>query len=304
MRSILWITFLAFATACAEESFVSFTDESGDILETDTKIMFNAASSNVRKADPEKVKKWGGRRQEISFIDEQDAMIDDSLFSVKITKQVRPEELNSEPEEHMEVVKPNAPKDYYEVTPKPATTKTQPKDAAQMERPTFATPEMSRKISCKDQISETKNAHMEDPFSNWRIPTRKGTRITSKYGFRPRFGRMHKGIDLKIYVGEPIYTVADGVVTKDAYEYRGYGNYIVVKHSKGYETRYAHLSKRIVQKGDKVKAGDKIGLAGNTGLSTGPHLHFEIRRNGKALDPTWILNFEKGSVQPNASYSD
>ena len=115
---------------------------------------------------------------------------------------------------------------------------------------------------------------------------------------------MHKGVDLRIYVGEPIYAVADGVVIKDAYEYRGYGNYVIIKHSNGYETRYAHLSKRIAKKGDRVKAGDRIGLAGNTGLSTGPHLHFEIRHKGNAVDPAWILNFEKGGVQPNAPYWD
>ena len=302
MRSILWITFLAFSAVCAGESFVSFTDESGDILETDTEIMFNAVSSNVRKADPEKVKKWGGRRQVVSFVDEQDAMIDDSLFSAKVTEQVQSEELNSEPEEHMDVVKPNAPKDYYETAPKPVAPKIAKKETPRVEPPTPAAPRVEKKMPSEAQTVETKNVRMDGPYSNWRIPTGKGTRVTSKYGFRPRFGRMHKGVDLKIYVGEPIYAVADGVVTRDAYEYRGYGNYVIIKHSNGYETRYAHLSKRIAKKGDKVKAGDRIGLAGNTGLSTGPHLHFEIRHKGNALDPAWILNFEKGGVQPNAPY--
>ena len=304
MRFILWIMFLAFSIICAGETFISFTDESGDILETDTEITFNVASSNIQKADPEKVKKWGGRRQVISFVDEQDAMIDDSLFSAKVTEQVQSEELNSEPEEHMDVVKPNEPKDYYEAAPKPVVQQTPKKENPRVEQPTHAAPRVTKKKSSDVQVAETKNVRMDGPYSNWRIPTGKGTRVTSKYGFRPRFGRMHKGVDLKTYVGEPIYAAADGIVTKDAYEYRGYGNYVIVKHSNGFETRYAHLSKRIAKKGDKVKAGDRIGLAGNTGLSTGPHLHFEIRHNGNALDPAWILNFEKGGVQPNAPYWD
>ena len=109
--------------------------------------------------------------------------------------------------------------------------------------------------------------------------------LSSGFGYRPRFGRMHKGIDVSLTTGDPVKCSLPGVVTKVAYEGGGYGNYVVVAHSGGVETRYAHLSETLVEAGDKVKAGDIIGLGGNTGNSTGPHLHFEIRYNGEALNP-------------------
>ncbi|MGM0608241.1 MAG: peptidoglycan DD-metalloendopeptidase family protein [Candidatus Muiribacteriota bacterium] len=112
--------------------------------------------------------------------------------------------------------------------------------------------------------------------------------ITSPFGSRihPVYNRnvFHNGVDIRGNVGEPIKAAGDGKVTF-AGENGGYGNVIMVEHTGGYETRYAHCSKLLVRKGERVKRGQKIGRVGSTGVSTGPHLHFEIRKNNKAVNP-------------------
>lgn len=117
-------------------------------------------------------------------------------------------------------------------------------------------------------------------------------RITDKFGYRRRRHRMHKGIDLKVYVGDTIRAAFDGKVRIKSYERRGYGNYLVIRHPNGLETIYGHLSKSLVNPNDIVRAGDPIALGGNTGRSTGSHLHFETRFLGQAIDPTEIIDFE------------
>ena len=115
-------------------------------------------------------------------------------------------------------------------------------------------------------------------------------RITSKYG--PRRRRMHKGIDLKVLKGDTIRAAFNGKVRIKAFERRGYGNYLVVRHPNGLETVYGHLSKSLVDVNDIVRAGDPIALGGNTGRSTGSHLHFETRFLGQAINPADIIDFE------------
>lgn len=124
--------------------------------------------------------------------------------------------------------------------------------------------------------------------SSWYMPTMGN--ITSNFGYRPRFRRMHYGTDLQIKIGDPIHAAFDGKVRIVAYQ-RGYGNVVVIRHSNGLETVYGHLSKHLVQVDQIVKAGDVIALGGNTGRSTGPHLHFETRFLGKPIDPTEIFDF-------------
>ena len=114
--------------------------------------------------------------------------------------------------------------------------------------------------------------------------------ITSPYGWRRR--RMHKGEDIKLYVGDTIRAAFDGRVRIRRFERRGYGNYYVIRHENGLETIYGHLSKHIVKQDEYVKAGQPIGLGGSTGRSTGPHLHFEMRYMGIALDPSELINFD------------
>ncbi len=124
-------------------------------------------------------------------------------------------------------------------------------------------------------------------------PSRK---VTSKFGYRPRFRRMHKGIDVKVYTGDTIYAAFDGKIRVDSYEANGYGHYIVIRHDNGLETIYGHLSKRLVKSGDVVKAGMPIGLGGNTGRSFGSHLHFETRVAGVAINPALLFDFANQDV--------
>lgn len=114
------------------------------------------------------------------------------------------------------------------------------------------------------------------------MPVRDSFRYTS--GFGRRWGRMHEGIDMAGPVGTPIYATGDGVVIQ-AGRASGYGNLIKIQHELGTETRYGHLNRIRVKVGDKVSQGDLIGDMGNTGRSTGPHLHYEVRMKGRAVDP-------------------
>lgn len=114
-------------------------------------------------------------------------------------------------------------------------------------------------------------------------------RLTSIYGYRPKFGRFHRGVDLALNTGDTVKCALPGVVTRTGYETGGYGRYVVVVHSGGVETLYGHLSCSLVTPGQNMKAGDAIGLGGITGNATGPHLHFETRYRGVAIDPlSWF----------------
>lgn len=130
-------------------------------------------------------------------------------------------------------------------------------------------------------------------LTGYAMPT-ESRRITSKYGYRWR--RMHRGLDVKVYVGDTIRSAFDGKVRVVKYEPRGYGKYIVIRHPNGLETVYGHLSKQIVKVGDIVKAGEPIGLGGNTGRSTGSHLHFETRFLGIAINPIFMFDFENQDI--------
>ena len=116
--------------------------------------------------------------------------------------------------------------------------------------------------------------------------------VTSNYGYRRKFGRMHKGIDLKIQKNDTIYAAFDGKVRLTAYERKGYGNYVILRHPNGLETVYGHLNKALVKEDQVVRAGEPIALGGSTGRSTGPHLHFETRFMGYAINPAAIFDFE------------
>jgi murein DD-endopeptidase MepM/ murein hydrolase activator NlpD len=120
-----------------------------------------------------------------------------------------------------------------------------------------------------------------------------GTNFTSGYGVRsdPFRGRaaMHAGIDLAGPIGTPIYATADGVVGRSEWNSGGYGNLVELDHGHGIQTRYGHLSKSMVTAGQKVKRGDMIALMGSTGRSTGSHLHYEVRIDGKAVNPVPFL---------------
>ena len=118
--------------------------------------------------------------------------------------------------------------------------------------------------------------------------------ITSNFG--ARWGRQHKGLDIKVYIGDTIRAAFSGKVRVVKYEARGYGKYVVIRHHNGLETYYGHMSKQLVRENDEVKAGDPIGLGGNTGRSTGSHLHFETRFCGVALNPALMFDFRNQDV--------
>ncbi len=132
-------------------------------------------------------------------------------------------------------------------------------------------------------------------------PLGKG-RVSSKFGWRGK--RMHKGIDIAAKRGTPIYAVEDGFVERSKY-LRGYGNLVEISHSEMYSTRYGHNSKNLVQKGDVVFKGQIIALVGSTGRSTGPHVHFEVRQSGVAINPIKYLGvMENFTLTENIKLSE
>lgn len=118
--------------------------------------------------------------------------------------------------------------------------------------------------------------------------------VTSNFGWR--WGRNHKGLDIKVYIGDTIRAAFSGKVRIVRYERGGYGNYVVIRHNNGLETIYAHMSKNLVKENQMVRAGEAIGLGGNTGRSTGSHLHFETRLCGVALNPALMFDFREQDV--------
>lgn len=144
-----------------------------------------------------------------------------------------------------------------------------------------------------------KNVTLPDSFnidlSGYCMPTT-NTKITSKFG--PRRRRMHNGIDVKVYIGDTIRAAFNGKVrvVKNQGRRTGYGKYIIIRHDNGLETVYGHLSKQLVNEDQYVEAGEVIGLGGNTGRSTGSHLHFETRFLGQAINPALLFDFEKQDI--------
>lgn len=124
------------------------------------------------------------------------------------------------------------------------------------------------------------------------VTKRNITRLASGFGHRihPIYKTymMHAGIDFTAPIGTEIYATGNGVVAKTEYNGRGYGNNVVIQHGYGYSTLYGHMSRFAVRPGQRVKRGDVIGYVGNTGSSTGPHVHYEVIKNGKKIDP---INF-------------
>ena len=130
-----------------------------------------------------------------------------------------------------------------------------------------------------DRLNIYRIAAEKAPFS---MPLKGSFRFTSGYG--PRWGQMHRGTDFAARSGTPIYATADGVVARAEW-WGGYGRVVYIKHAFGIETRYAHLAKIRVKKGQRVSRGQKIGDMGNSGKSTGTHLHYEVRVDGKDVNP-------------------
>ncbi|MCK9235143.1 MAG: M23 family metallopeptidase [Weeksellaceae bacterium] len=159
--------------------------------------------------------------------------------------------------------------------------------------------QQSNKQEIPVNIQNVKNSSNEfkpitnKPNINLSMPISGEIIITSGFGSRYhpilKDKRPHNGIDIKAN-NEPVKSILDGEVTADGWDINGGGLYIKIKHSDKYETLYMHLSQLLTKKGDYVKAGDIIGISGNTGNSTGPHLHFAVKENGKFIEPSSFLN--------------
>lgn len=122
--------------------------------------------------------------------------------------------------------------------------------------------------------------------ASWSLPLNR-FEITSKFGRRGR--SFHEGVDLRASRGTPVYAVHGGRVIYSSRRIGGYGNMVVIKHGEGLSTVYAHCSKLLVKAGARVKRGQRIALSGNTGHSSGPHLHFEVRYGVTAIDPVQVM---------------
>ncbi|MCW9709536.1 murein DD-endopeptidase MepM [Avibacterium sp. 21-586] len=126
-----------------------------------------------------------------------------------------------------------------------------------------------------------------------RYPMQRQARISSPFNparRHPVTGRIrpHKGVDFSMPIGTPVIAPADGIVEKIAYQANGAGRYIMIRHGREYQTVYMHLSRVLVKAGQQVKRGQRIALSGNTGRSTGPHLHYEFHINGRAVNPMTV----------------
>lgn len=134
----------------------------------------------------------------------------------------------------------------------------------------------------------------------------KGYRINSAFGLRKLTieakARAHKGVDIAAPKGTGVYTTAEGRVVRAGFQAGGYGNFIEVKHPNGMSSVYGHLSRIDVHSGQEVAPGERIGLVGSTGYSTGPHLHFEVRRNGGQVNPAKVVgqSFDVKVTAPRA----
>ena len=151
----------------------------------------------------------------------------------------------------------------------------------------------SRSLDDTQDLAENKEEFSTVIPAIWPIDRTKLKNVSSLYGMRkhPRYGywKMHEGVDLSAPKGTPVYATGNAVVTRSSWQ-PGYGQLIELNHGFGYKTRYGHLSKRYVSPGDSVTRGQVIGEVGNTGVSSGSHLHYEVRFRDKTINPIHYFN--------------
>jgi murein DD-endopeptidase MepM/ murein hydrolase activator NlpD len=147
------------------------------------------------------------------------------------------------------------------------------------------------------ELAEAKNKFLASIPAIQPVKNENLKRMASGFGYRTdpftKARKMHEGMDFTAKSGTPIYATGDGVVARADNTASGYGNHIVIRHGYGYETLYGHLSKYNCRPGKAVKRGDVIGYVGSTGRSEAPHLHYEVHKNGKVVNP---LNFYYGNI--------
>ena len=146
----------------------------------------------------------------------------------------------------------------------------------------------------QSELPDAWSIWLVDSLDQYHCPFQGDVYYRGKFGVRR--GRRHQGVDIPLKTGDPVYATFTGQVRISKY-WGAFGNLVVIRHENGIETFYGHLSKRYVEAGDWVNAGDVIGLGGSTGRSTGPHLHFETRYKGFAFDPQWLIDFKSGVLR-------
>ena len=154
----------------------------------------------------------------------------------------------------------------------------------------FWIPGARRVLQIPSHTAKKKTSPTVKPRKGFFIWPAKGT-LTSRFGMRN--GRKHEGIDIAAPKGTPIHSAADGKVVFSGWGPTGYGKMVIIKHKHHLTTLYAHNSKLLVKKGSRVKQGQKISLMGNTGRSTGPHLHFEVRNDTHPKNPIKYLSVKR-----------
>ncbi len=170
---------------------------------------------------------------------------------------------------------------------------------------------ISRAANFEELVVVSKYMHPNSknfPFIPAIIPLKPGTykRISSHFGMRfhpiKKRNKMHFGMDISATPGTPVFATADGVVVAARSGYPGYGTIVEIKHALGFSTIYGHLKQYSVSRGQSVTRGTIIGTVGNTGYSTGPHLHYEIIKNKRRIDPIRFTEFAKGVLLNGYSY--
>lgn len=162
----------------------------------------------------------------------------------------------------------------------------------------YATPIDSLRDSIRIDMRGYVMPVVNTPVPEGQLPMR--GYVTSKFGFRKY--RFHYGTDVKVQIGDSIRASWDGQVRIVGWDPRGYGYYVVIRHNNGLETVYGHLSRPLFDEGEPIYAGEVLGLGGNTGRSTGSHLHYEIRYLGNAINPELLVDFAEGKIRYPEDY--
>ena len=256
-----------------------------------------AETYDQSRQKPKKESKKDTKKQEVGAVDEADDIKKIPIYAEPYGFDENPQDREVEYVEppNRALERPGTPEDYEEnndVVPLPSYVNPRQDDpGTESEDDILMAGDSALVHTLKMDISDMQpvEIRLTDPEHGqyFVFPTPSYSIPTSHFG--PRRRRFHYGLDLAMHTGEPIYAAFDGVVRFSKYN-SSYGHLIVIRHDNGLETYYAHLSKRHVTPGTRVKAGEEIGLCGNTGRSRGSHLHFEIRYNGNALNPENVIS--------------
>ncbi|MBQ6069054.1 MAG: peptidoglycan DD-metalloendopeptidase family protein [Bacteroidales bacterium] len=265
---------------------------------TDPADEFSGVTAETYDKKPKKDAKKDNKKQEVGAVDEADDAKKKTITPEPFGLEELPQERELEPAErpNRALERPGTPEEEYDegsdiVTLPRFANPRQDDPGTESEDDILMAGDSSLVHTLKMDISDMQPVEIKltDPEHGqyFVFPTPDYSIPTSHFG--PRRRRFHYGLDLAMHTGEPIYAAFDGVVRFSKYN-SSYGHLIVIRHDNGLETYYAHLSKRHVTPGTRVKAGEEIGLCGNTGRSRGSHLHFEIRYNGNALNPENVIS--------------